>query len=78
MKKRVIFGVGLACLACCAPLLAPMLAAGGVFGAGGWLGGLDWAEIACLVLVAALAAGAVVIVIRRHRRAEAPYCEVKE
>lgn len=78
MKKRVILGFGLACLACCVPLLLPVLGAGGVAGAAGWLAGLDWAEIACLGLVAVAAAGLLALLMRRRRKAEGPFCDVKE
>jgi membrane protein implicated in regulation of membrane protease activity len=79
MKKRVIFGFGLACLACCIPLLLPVLGAGAVAGAAGWLAGLDWAELACLGLAAAVAAAILVLVMRRGRRkADGPYCDLRE
>lgn len=79
MKKRVILGLGLACLACCMPLLLPGLAASGLAGGGGWLVGLDWAEITCLAVVAAVVAAMLVLAARRHRRkADGSYCDVGE
>lgn len=79
MKKRVMAGLGLACLACCMPLIVPMLGAAGMVSASGWLGGLTWSEIACIGLVAAMAAGALVFVLRRRRRkVDGPYCDGKE
>ena len=55
------------------------LAASGVAGAGGWLVGLDWAEITCLAVVAAVVAAMLVLAARRHRRkADGPYCDVEK
>ncbi len=81
MKKRVMFRLALGCLACCLPLLAPILGVGGVGGVvsvGGWLGGLDWTTIACVGLIAAVAAGMLVFAVRRRRRADGPSCDVRE
>jgi hypothetical protein len=78
MRKRVILGFGFACLACCVPLLLPMLGAGGIAGAGGWLVRLGWSEVVCVGLIAAVTAAVLVLVTRRRRKAEAPYCDVKE
>lgn len=78
MRKRVFLGFGLACLACCIPLFLPLLGAGGIAGAGGWLAGLGWSEIACVAVIAAAVAAGLVLVIRRRRKAQAPYCDVRE
>ncbi len=77
MKKRVILGFGLACLACCIPLLMPVLGVGGLASAGGWLAGLDWAEVACLGLIAALAVGLFALR-RRRQKTDGPYCDVRD
>lgn len=77
MRKRVILGFGLACVACCAPLLLPLLGIGGVASLGGWLSGLGWAEVICLGLIAG--AGLVALALRRRRqKADGPYCDVRE
>lgn len=78
MKKRVVLGFGLACLACCIPLLLPLVGAGGIAGGGGWLAGLGWSEIVCVGLIAAAVVAGLVLVIRRRRKAQAPYCDVRE
>lgn len=69
--------LGLACLVCCLPLIVPFLGAAGLTGAGAWLGGLGWAEIACLALLVGAIAVAGLVFLRR-RRASGPYCDVKD
>ncbi len=69
--------LGLACLLCCLPLIAPVFAAAGLTGLGGWLGGLDMTEIACIALIIGALAGASIFHLRR-RRLRQPYCDVKD
>lgn len=75
--KRVWLALGLACLACCLPLIIPFLGVAGFATVGGWAAGLNWAEIACLSVIA----GAIVtaaILFSRRRRATDPACDVRE
>lgn len=74
--KRIWIALGLACLACCLPFVLPLLAGAGL-GVGAWSLGLDWAEIACLALIAAAAALAALVVMRR-RKTDGPACDVKD
>ena len=71
-KWKIAAGLGLACAACCAPLLLPLfIGAGGAGLAGGAAGGMlgaSWAEIACIAILAALAVGAVVVLLRAWTR----------
>lgn len=64
-------GLGAACVACCAPLIVPLLAAGGLFGlsagAGFSLFGLDAAEAVCAALLFTTAAAVAVLFIVRAR-----------
>lgn len=79
MNRKLAVGLGLACLACCAPLLIPLLGAAGLGGLGGLLAGMDWLEVLCAATLAAALAGVVFFLVRRRRaKASDPYCEVKE
>ena len=80
-RWKVIAGLGLACAACCAPLLLPLLGvAGGVGVAGAAAGGvfgMSWGEIACSIILMALAASALFLVVRtqaKRKRAEECAC----
>lgn len=75
--KRVWLAFGLACVACCLPLIIPFLAAAGLTGAGAYVAGLNWAEIACLAVIGG-AFVAIAILVLRRRRADGPSCEVRE
>lgn len=74
-RKLAFTGTAAACVACCAPLVVPLiwpvLVAAGVVGAGGaatgWLAGLSLEIFLCgSIALAALAGGA--IWLRQHRR----------
>lgn len=73
--KRVWLALGLACLACCLPLIIPFMGAAGLTGLGGWAAGLNWTEIACLALFAGAIAAAALFVTRR-RKSHGPACDV--
>lgn len=75
--KRVWLALGLACLACCLPLLVPFLGVAGFAGLSGWAAGLNWAEIACLALIGGAMTGATLFFLRR-RKAEAPACDMRD
>jgi hypothetical protein len=75
--KRVWLALGFACLACCLPLILPFLGVAGFAGLGGWAAGLNWAEIACVALVAGAIAGAAIFILRR-RKTNGPACDVRE
>lgn len=75
--KRIWLVLGVACLACCLPLIIPFLGIAGFAGLGGWVSGLNWAEIACLALIAAAVATAILFA-RRRRKADGPACDVRE
>lgn len=75
--KRVWLALGLACLACCLPLIIPLLGAAGFAGLGAWARGLNWAEIACLTLIAGAATAAALFIFSR-RRASGPACNVRD
>ncbi|OYX46912.1 MAG: hypothetical protein B7Y90_14340 [Alphaproteobacteria bacterium 32-64-14] len=78
-KWKIAAGLGVACAACCAPLLLPLVAGAGGAGlagatASGFLGA-SWGEIACIAVLAALVAGAAVLVLRAGaRRKRAAEC----
>ncbi|MBL8550966.1 MAG: hypothetical protein JNJ73_13350 [Hyphomonadaceae bacterium] len=79
MNRKLAVGLGLACVACCAPLIVPLLGAASLSGLGGRLAGLDWLEVLCAAVLAAALAGIIVLVVRQRRaRANGPYCDVKE
>jgi len=69
--------LGLACLVCCLPLITPVLTAAGLAGLGGWFGGLEMTEIACMALIIGALVGASIYLLRR-RRSSQPYCDVKD
>jgi len=75
--KRVWLALGLACLACCLPLIVPFLGVAGFAGLGGWATGLNWAEVACLALIAGAIATAAVFFLRR-RKANRPTSNARE
>lgn len=75
--KRIWLGLGLACLACCLPLVLPFLGIAGLAGLGAWAGGLNWAEIACLAVIVG-AIGVAVLYIARQRRTNGPACDGRE
>lgn len=71
-KWKIAVGLGVACAACYAPLLFPLLAGTGAAGlagatAGGVLGA-SWGEIVCTAILAALAVGIAVLAIRAVAR----------
>jgi hypothetical protein len=75
-------GVGAACAACCAPLIAPMWAAGGLFGLSAGAGfsffGLDAADAACAALLFTAVAVVALLFIARARAkrvAVGPHCQ---
>ncbi len=79
MNRKLAVGLGIACLACCAPLLVPLLGAAGLGGLGGRLAGLDWLEVLCAATLTAALVGVVIFLVRRRRaKASGPYCDVKE
>jgi hypothetical protein len=79
MNRKLMVGLGIACVACCAPLIVPLLGAAGLGGLSGRLAGLDWLEVLCAAVVAAALAGVVIFVVRRRRaKASGPFCDVKE
>jgi hypothetical protein len=59
------------------PLIIPFLGVAGVAGLGGWAGGLNWTEIACVAVLAGAVLAAVIFWLRR-RRADGAQCEVRE
>ena len=75
-KWKIAAGVGVACAACCAPLLAPLLlGAGGAGLAGGAASGFlgaSWGEIACVAIFVALAASAAVLLVQARARMRKP------
>ena len=76
MKLRWgILGLGAACLACCAPLILPLLASAGLIGAtaggAGLILGLTLDQIVCVVLPAAALGGLAFLWLRRRARAKA-------
>lgn len=78
-KWKIAAGLGVACAACCAPLLLPLIAGAGGAGLAGAAasGFLDasWGEIACIAILAALAFGTVVLALRAGaRRKRAAEC----
>lgn len=75
--KRVWLTLGLACLACCLPLIIPFMGAAGLTGLGGWAAGSNWAEIACLALIAGAIAATALFVVRR-RNTRGPACDVRD
>lgn len=80
-KWKIAAGLGVACAACCAPLLLPLIAGAGGAGlagatASGFLGA-SWGEVACIAILAALAFGTVVLALRagaRQKRAAECAC----
>lgn len=72
---KPVWLIGLACLACCLPLVGAFFGAAGSAGIGGLLGGLDWEEIAC---IAPLFGAAAAIWLLRRRRGSARHCDVKD
>lgn len=79
MRRWTWAALGLACVACCLPLLTPFLGAAGLAGGTAWLSGRNWAEIVCVSLIVG-AAGALGLVAwrRARRRTDGPHCEVKD
>lgn len=75
---KIVVTLGLACAACCAPLILPWFV--GVGGAGltgalvGGMLGASWAEIAFIAVLAALATGATLLLRTAARRKRAPPC----
>jgi hypothetical protein len=79
MKKRWIIGaIGAACLACCAPLLVPLLAVGAAASAAGGAGllfGLSLDQLVCIGGPLMLVAGAAAwVAIRAWRRRASRTC----
>jgi hypothetical protein len=75
-KWKIAAGLGVACAACCAPLLLLMIAGAGLAGAtaSGFLGA-SWGEIACIAIFTALGVGTVVLALRAGaRRKRAAEC----
>lgn len=75
--KRIWLALGLACLACCLPLILPFVGVAGLTGLGAWAGGLGWSEIACLAGIAGAIAVAVLFAVRR-RGTSGPACDMRE
>ncbi len=78
-RWKVIAGLGVACAACCAPLLLPLIGVAGGAGVAGaaasGLFGRSWAQLACDGVLVALAASALFLVLRgRARRKRAAVC----
>lgn len=76
MKLRWgILGLGAACLACCAPLILPLLVSAGLIGAtaggAGLIFGLTLDQIVCVALPAAVLGGLALLWMRRRARARA-------
>lgn len=77
-------GLGAACVACCAPLIAPLLAVGGMFGLGAGAGfslfGLSVAEALCAALIVTAAVGVAIVFIARNRTkrgdADGAHCQI--
>lgn len=75
--KRVWFALGLACLACCLPLIVPLLGGAGFVGFGAWAGGVNWTEVACLALIAGIVVTVGFFILRKNR-ADGPACDVRD
>ena len=82
MKRRVleVAVIGLACVACCAPLLLPLFVGAGFAGLGagasGALLGLPLAVVICGAILAALAVGFVIwMTMRRAAATKACSCD---
>ena len=78
-RWKVITGLGVACAACCAPLLLPLLGVAGGAGvasaAASGLFGRTWAQLACDAVIVALAASALFLWLRgRAKRKQAASC----
>ncbi len=78
-RWKVVAGVGVACAACCAPLLLPLLGVAGGAGVAGaaasGLFGRSWAQLACDAVLMALAASALFLFLRgRAKRKRAAEC----
>lgn len=80
-RWRVIAGLGVACAACCAPLLLPLLSvaggAGVVSAAASGVFGRSWAQLACDAALVALVASALFLMFRgraRRKRAARRAC----
>lgn len=71
-KWKIAAALGVACAACCAPLLLPLLAGAGsavlVGATASGVLGASWGEIACTAILAALAVGIAVLAIRAVAR----------
>lgn len=81
-RWKVIAGVGVACAACCAPLLLPLLGVAGGAGvtsaAASGLFGRSWGQLACDAILVALAASALFLWLQgraKRRRAASCACE---
>jgi hypothetical protein len=73
-KILVWLGIGAACTACCAPLVAALWAGGasaGLFAAGGLLAGISFDLIVCGILGVGLLAGLAIWLVRRRARGAA-------
>lgn len=78
-RWKVIAGLGVACAACCAPLLLPLIGVAGGAGVAGaaasGLFGRSWAQLACDAVLVALAGSAVFLMLRaRAKRKRAAMC----
>lgn len=78
-RWKVTAGLGVACAACCAPLVLPLIGvaggAGAVGVAAGGLFGRSWAQLACDAILLAFAASAVFLIVRaRVKRKRAATC----
>jgi hypothetical protein len=78
---KMVTVAGIACVACCAPLIAPAvgaaLASAGLAGLGAGLFGVSWPQLICIGVVAGgVAFVAWRFLAARRRQAAAPSCEV--
>lgn len=78
-RWKVVAGLGVACAACCAPLLLPLLGVAGGAGVAGaaasGLFGRSWAQLACDAVLLALVASALFLWLHgRAKRKRAGSC----
>jgi hypothetical protein len=71
-RWKIVAALGIACAACCAPLLLPLLTSAAVAGAAGAVGAgasdLITGEIVCVGLLTALVAGMALLALRSRAR----------
>lgn len=76
--KRFWLIAGLGCVACCLPLIVPLMGAAGLAGFGGWASGLSLPEVACLAGIVAVTVVGITFLLRRKRTATGPSCDVRD